>query len=135
MNIIKYKLLFFIISLVIIIPGMISLVVWRLDLSIDFTGGSRLTWTLPSTNEKTITTIQNIFHTDKQEIVTKQISGKQIIIRTAPMDQKQHAQILGDMKKVYPSIREDGYETVGPTIGQEITANAVKGIALASLFI
>ena len=42
MNIVKNKNLFFLISGLIIIPGLVSFVLFGLKLSIDFTGGSRL---------------------------------------------------------------------------------------------
>ncbi|MEK7323898.1 MAG: hypothetical protein AAB217_01420 [Chloroflexota bacterium] len=42
MDIISKRYWYFAISLVVIIPGIISLALWRLPLSIDFTGGSKL---------------------------------------------------------------------------------------------
>jgi preprotein translocase subunit SecF len=41
-NILGKRYIFFAISLLIIIPGMIVLAIWGLPLSIDFTGGSLL---------------------------------------------------------------------------------------------
>jgi preprotein translocase subunit SecF len=42
MNIIKNRYLYFAISLIVIIPGVIALFLWGLPLGIDFTGGSLL---------------------------------------------------------------------------------------------
>ncbi|MEK7163738.1 MAG: protein translocase subunit SecF, partial [Patescibacteria group bacterium] len=42
MKLLKYKYVYFAISLLVLIPGVISLVKYRLRLSIDFTGGSLL---------------------------------------------------------------------------------------------
>ncbi len=42
MNLIKYRYLYFAISLVVIIPGILALIFWGLPLGIDFTGGSLL---------------------------------------------------------------------------------------------
>ena len=42
MNIIKYRYLYFAISLLIIIPGILALISWGFSLGIDFTGGSLL---------------------------------------------------------------------------------------------
>lgn len=78
-NLMKYKWWFFGISLVVILPGIISLTFFGLRPSIDFTGGT---------------------------VVEKSADGK--IIRS---------------------------ETVGPVIGRETTANAIKSVGLASLAI
>ena len=42
MNLIKYRYLYFAISLAVIIPGILALIFWKLPLGIDFTGGSLL---------------------------------------------------------------------------------------------
>ncbi|WP_221934094.1 hypothetical protein, partial [Klebsiella pneumoniae] len=42
MNIVKHRYLYFLISVIIILPGLIALGVWGLPLSHDFTGGSML---------------------------------------------------------------------------------------------
>ncbi len=41
-NLVKYRYLFLLISLIIIIPGAISLVIFHLDVGLDFTGGSSI---------------------------------------------------------------------------------------------
>ncbi len=136
MNIIGKKNIYFIISLLVIIPGLISLLLWGLRLSIDFTGGSRETLSLAGkATQADVSKIETIFKNDKEAVATAQISGSQVILRTAPIDAKKHTQILSDLKKTYPNIREDSFETIGPTIGSETTANAVKGILIASLLI
>lgn len=136
MNIIGKKNIYFAISLLVIIPGLVSLLLWGLRLSIDFTGGSRETLSLSGKlTQADVAQIEDIFKKDKEEVATAQTSGAQIILRTAPIDAKKHAQILNDLKKAYPQIREDSFETIGPTIGSETTANALKGILIASLLI
>ena len=42
MNIIKNRYIYFGISLIVIIPGILALIFWSLPLGIDFTGGSLL---------------------------------------------------------------------------------------------
>ena len=41
-DIIGKRYIYFLISLIVIIPGVIALVVWGMPLAIDFTGGSAL---------------------------------------------------------------------------------------------
>src|SRR5207237_808703 len=97
-NIIGKKNLYFLISLLVIIPGIISLFLWGLNLSIDFTGGSRMTLLFPKTvNEKTVNEVKSVFAKDKIEVVTAQVSDRRIIIRTKPLNEKQDTLLLNDL--------------------------------------
>lgn len=136
MNIIKRKNLYFTISLLVIIPGIISILLWGMRLSIDFTGGSRMTFISPSSiSGKEVGQIKTSFAKNNIAIATMQQSGKQVIIRTAPLNQQKHQTLIADLAKENQQIKEDSFETVGPTIGSETTANAIKGVLLASLLI
>ena len=60
MNIVGKRNWYFVFSLLVIIPGVISLFLWGLNLSIDFTGGSEMTYTYPQkVNEKNVSDIKN----------------------------------------------------------------------------
>lgn len=137
MNIIGKKYWFFGISLVILIPGLISLLLWGLKLSIDFTGGSRMEYQIKNQSV-------NIENKDLEKVITQlgvsvasvQKSGNDtFIVRTKPIDQKSNNKITVALTKQYPSLRENSFETVGPTIGAETTLNAIKAVVVASLLI
>ncbi|MDE2026104.1 MAG: protein translocase subunit SecF [Patescibacteria group bacterium] len=136
MNIIGRKNLYFAISGMVIIPGLVSLVLWGLNLSIDFKGGSRMTLLFPNqVQEQTVAEVKQIYQQDKAPVATVQQSDKQLIVRTTPLSQAQHQVVLQDLQKKFAGVKEDTFETVGPTIGSETTKNAVAGVGLASLLI
>ncbi|MDE2588485.1 MAG: protein translocase subunit SecF [Patescibacteria group bacterium] len=136
MNIIGRKNLYFAISGMVIIPGLVSLVLWGLNLSIDFKGGSRMTLLFPNqAQEQTVAEVKQIYQQDKAPVATVQQSDKQLIVRTTPLSQAQHQVVLQDLQKKFAGVKEDTFETVGPTIGSETTKNAVAGVGLASLLI
>lgn len=136
MNIIGKKYLYFAISLIIIIPGIISLILWGLTPSIDFTGGSRLVFTFPQTvNQKTVEEVKSVFSDQKIEIATIQKSDRQIFIKSKIIEPKKNIQLLDSLKKKAGNFEQDEFETVGPTIGSETTLNAVKAIILACVLI
>lgn len=127
---------YFVFSFLIIIPGIISLFMWGLRLSIDFTGGSRMTLILPQTvNEQTVEKVKNTFTQKNIEVVTVQSAQNRMIVRTKTVNEKQNAAILADLKKSVGSVRQEEFETIGPVIGQEITMNAIKAVAVASIMI
>ncbi len=136
MDIVGKKNIYFAISLLVIIPGLISLLLFGLRLSIDFTGGSQMTLILPrSVSSKDTQTVNNVFREYKIEVATLQTTGDGIIVRTPPLTQQQHATVISEIAKDIPMIHEDSFETVGPIIGSETTINAIEGVALASLLI
>jgi len=136
MDIVKHKNLYFLISLLVIIPGIVSLLLWGLRLSIDFTGGSRIDLLLlKNVSQSDIQIIRKVYQQNKEEIATVQPAGKDIIIRSKPIHQQKHAIILSEIQRKIPKTTENSFETVGPTIGNETTINALEGIGLASLLI
>ncbi|MEK7570988.1 MAG: protein translocase subunit SecF [Patescibacteria group bacterium] len=127
---------YFLFSFLMIVPGVVSLFLWGLNLSIDFTGGSRTTLVFPQpVNEQKIETVEKAFEAKGIDVVTIQPSGDRVVVRTKPLDDKQNAAVLVELKKTAGEFTQDEFETIGPVIGQEITLNAFKAIGVASLVI
>lgn len=136
MNIVGKRNWYFAFSLLIIIPGVISLLLWGLNLSIDFTGGSQMSLSYPKkVNQKTVDGIKKTFDQEKIEVVSLQSSNNQVNIRTKPMDDKQDAKVFLELQKNTGQVKQDQFETIGPVIGKEITVNALNAIVIASLLI
>jgi oligopeptide/dipeptide ABC transporter ATP-binding protein len=94
MNIIKYKNWYFALSLLVIVPGLISLLIWGLKLSIDFTGGSRITYIKTSQiTQNDLNMVDNVFVEQKVGIVSEQLSGSSLVIRTKPIIDSVHQKI------------------------------------------
>lgn len=136
MNIIGRKKLYFTISLLVMIPGLISLVLWGLNLSIEFTGGSRMS--ISFSNE--VTTEQKDFirtSLEEQNVKVSSIetSKKLAIIRTNQINQKQNSEFVKDLNAKYRDGKLQEFSTIGPTVGGETTRNAVKAVIVASLLV
>ena len=135
-DIIGKKKWYFIISVLLIVPGLVSLALFGLKLSIDFTGGSRVTYTFPTAvNQKTIADIRTSFEEENVVVSTIQPSGQRVIVRTAPINEQQNNEIQTNLRQRIPEFRQEEFETIGPVIGNETTLNALKSIVLASLLI
>ena len=136
LDVIGKKNLYFALSLIVVIPGLIALLLFGLNLSIDFTGGSRLTISFPQKVEKTTSEkIKNILVKENLKVSTVEISGKSILIRTSPINQEQNTKFISTLSKEFKTAKETQFETIGPTIGAETTANAIKAVLLASVLI
>lgn len=124
-NLMKFKYIFFGISLLVILPGIYSLARYGLKLSIDFTGGSLL----EIKNEKLVPNNLNQFG------VVQKTSNNSYLIRTKQMDTAGKDKIISDLTGKYGETTLLKYETVGPVIGQELTQKALMSIVIASLAI
>lgn len=136
MDIIGKKYLYFLISLIVIIPGIISLILSGLNLSIDFTGGSRLTLSFPTrVSEQSVKTVRETLNTEKIKVATIERSSNRIFIRTEPLDEKQNSKLIHNLSKKLKGVKQEQFETIGPTIGKETSTNAIKAVILASILI
>lgn len=135
MNLIGKRYLYFGISLLIIVPGMLALILWGLPLAIDFTGGSVLDVQFNSgvapQDAQVIALYSEFGYTDTQV----QSSGtNQLIIHTKDMPDEVKAQIVSAMEQRFNStITIMQFDSVGPVIGQEVTGRAATAVGLAAL--
>ncbi len=124
---------FFAFSLLIIIPGIVSLFLWGLRLGADFSGGTLLEvkFSKPVEKEK-IVEVGKKNHLD----LTLQPTGKNSFnIRTKPLDDKQDKKLLEDLDETLGGAEQIRIETIGPTIGRELLTNSLKALVIAALAI
>lgn len=137
MNIIKHKNIFFLISAILIIPGLISLFLYGLKPSIDFTGGSRIEIEIKNSKSKVSTSeIKSILENEKIAVSSITTPTKDTyLIRTEQITEEQNKKSVAALKKTYSTVTEKSFETVGATIGKETEVNALKAVGIASLAI
>ncbi len=136
-NIIGHKKWYFLISFLLIIPGIVSLFLYGLNLSIDFTGGSRVELQFPkAVTEKEVGIVREAIGDQHLEIAAIQKSGKSIFARTQPMNEKQNAKIIQEIThKTKEKVVQEDFITIGPVVGQETAWNAIKAVTIASILI
>src|SRR6266571_2843470 len=133
-NIISKKYWYFLISLLVIVPGTVSLFLWGINFSIDFTGGSHVTFSSVH-QEQAIATVKKEFAQEHISILSIQQSEKQFIVRTKAINEKTDKRIVDDLKTKDGSIKQEAFETIGPVIGKETTFNALKALLFATILI
>lgn len=135
MNIVKHRYLYFLISLIIILPGLIALGVWGLPLSHDFTGGSMLEVQFEEGKALAPAEITGIYQSMDISDPFVQTSDDNIrIIRSKQIDEETKDIVLTKLKDTSRGdVTVLQFETVGPTIGQEIASRAAITIAMAAI--
>lgn len=136
-NVMKYKILYLVISLVVLIPGTISLFVNGLNLSVDFAGGSVVKYEALQSERNFKSEINEIFIGSEVEVENIQIenSGSLITVRVKELNTEKNEKIKEEIEKKYEDlqIKQVSFETVGPAVGRETTKNAFVALGWASL--
>lgn len=136
-NIAGHSKVWFIVSLLVIIPGIFCMFTKGFNFGIDFTGGTiiDLKFDQPVTIQQVRSSLANFGYEGAQI----QLSGAQsdvlesndVMIRTTDMEEEQRKTVMAGLKNDvgnYTVLRE---EKVGATIGGELITNAVMALVVS----
>ncbi|TPF15219.1 protein translocase subunit SecDF [Priestia megaterium] len=130
---VKYRKAFFTFSSVLVIIGIISVAVFRLNLGIDFTSGTRIE--IPANRTVTQAEIQREMKSLDIETDDVVITGKSndtgVVRVVGVLNKKEIANLKDHFKDKYGS--EPNVSTVSPTVGKELAKNAMMAIVIASI--
>lgn len=137
MNIIGKRYLFFALSLVIIIPGMIILAVNGLPLALDFTGGSLLEIKLAASELTQPSDVIRIYAAEGiKDAQVQTTSSGTLIIRSSFLEDANRESILKTMESEFGGeVEVVRLDSVGPTIGAQVTSRAALAVAVAALVV
>jgi len=135
MNILGKRYIFFGVSLLIIIPGLIILFTGGLPLSIDFKGGSLLEVKFAAASPAPAELI-NLY--DRSNIKDTQVQTSDTgsyIIRSEFLQNETRDAVLSALQKQYGAVEVVRFDSVGPSIGQQVTVRGSLAVAVASLLV
>jgi preprotein translocase subunit SecF len=137
MNILGKRYYSFAFSLLLIVPGLILLAINGLPLSIDFTGGSLLEIQFQNGVAPDTADILSIYETagvdDAQ--VTSTDAGT-LILRSSFLTNEARDEVLTALKELSGTdVTVVRFDSVGPSIGKQVTQRAAIAIAVASLLV
>jgi len=126
-NFMKYKKIYFLVSGILLVPGIISLLAFGLKPSIDFTGGAL--WEIKL--EQEIGTNQLEF-----EFSSVQKTGENaLLFKMKAIGEEEKNEIKNKLAESFGEIEEIRFETVGPTLGRELLTKTLIAVFLAAGFI
>lgn len=129
-NFLKYRWLYFLISLVVIGCGLFSMVRWGFRYSIDFVGGSNLEYRFDKKIDSN--KVKKIFIDNKAEILNLRQHNNDIFIRAKAIDENKEDVIKKELQeKMKIKLTVLRSETVGPTLGAETLRKTLIASALA----
>jgi len=129
------KIWWFIISGIIILPGILSLIFWHLNFGIDFKGGTMLELKTPNSNVKVEELKETLKPLNLPGLSIITTNENTFIIKTAPIDKEIVDKIKEEVKKKYGDTEEIRFESVGPVVGKDLKTKAIWAVTLACFFI
>ena len=133
MQFMRYRPLYYALSLLVIIPGVISLYFWGLNLSVDFTGGTLVEYqfsqTLPPQSD--LSAYLNQLNPAPAAIITT--TNSSYILKFPPLTRQQTQTLISDLTDHYQTeVVELRLETVGPILGRELITKTLYAVLIAA---
>ncbi len=134
-RIIQRRNIWFILSALVVIPSIVFIIMGGLKLNIDFTGGTL--WKIKFTEERPV--IQDLEgeleQYDLGDLTVQTTNDMGMVIRLKPIDNELRQNILSGLDETYSGVEEESFESIGPTIGEELKRKALVAIILVLIFI
>ncbi len=133
---IKYSKFLLGLSALVTIVAVVFLAKWGLKPGIDFTSGSLFEFSFaqrPETDQ-----VKPVFDAAGFKNASFQKTGdKGLIVRTDFVDEKKHQAIVGTMIAAFNkdgnTVKEDRFETIGPTISKQLKSRSLLAVILVNL--
>ncbi|HSN58970.1 MAG TPA: protein translocase subunit SecF [Clostridiaceae bacterium] len=129
LKIIEKTKVWFAISLIILVIGMVSLAVNGLEYGLDFKGGTATEISIGQEFEKA--DVDAIINKYSTEYTSAKVDNTNIEIKSANLTAENVAAIVTDIKAKYAESSLTSQELIGATIGSETKAKAVQAIIIA----
>ena len=140
LDLVQRRRLWYTLSLLIIIPGLVALIVWHLRLGIDFTGGTEWELQFPRTDLQSLDVRQVLLDQGQQDPQVQIATGSDPSTQTALIHLKQleegsptKIQLQTALKNRFGDFKELRLDTVGPTVGASVSRNSVVSVLAASV--
>lgn len=128
----KFRWLYFLISIIVIGAGFFSMAKWGFKYSIEFVGGTNLEYSTNSLLK--INDIKQIFVANKIDVIEFEYKNKLLKVRTKAIDEKVEFRLKNDIEsKLKTKLTVLKSETVGPVIGQETIIKTMIASILATI--
>jgi preprotein translocase subunit SecF len=127
--------IFYVVSLLILLPGIISLILpGGLRLAVDFTGGTL--WEIQFEQPVAPADVRSVFAEHGHPDAIVQTAGESATLirsKEIPGDSPLKPEIEAALRAQFGQMTELRFESVGPTVGLEVAQRAIMAVALASL--
>lgn len=132
LKILNYYKYLFALSGIILILGIVSLFVYRLNLGIDFKGGTLTE--LEFKEPYDLAKVRETVLADGIKNFQPQSTGDRgLLLKTEALEKDQHDKMLVSLKEKVGDFEEKRFESIGPVVGQQLKKDALYQLIMVSL--
>jgi len=132
MNIMKFRPLFFVISFLSLTSCILSIIFWKFQISIDFTGGT--IWEMKLSEKENIKKVETILKDKGIEIKSiNSTSSDSYQLKFKNIDQETKLELEKLIIEIDDKFEELKFESMGPILGKELLHKTIYAIILSSL--
>jgi len=136
MFIIKYKKIFIIISITLVILSFFSLFLFGLNIGIDFRGGALTEITYKTERPTQISLNQSLEALNFGSILLQPTGNLGYIVKSRSLNDSEHSLLLKTLSQDDVNVlTEISFNSIGPSVGRELTKKAIIAVILISLAI
>jgi preprotein translocase subunit SecF len=124
----------FALSLVLIVASIVALLVYGLQFSVDFTGGSLMELEFPNGAPATQDVTDALTSVESVSVQSADGNAK-LVIRSGVQDEAEHQATLTTLAERFGAFTELRFDSIGPTVGNELRRSSLIGVAVTLLLI
>ena len=129
-NVIGKRKIWYAVSVVILLAGMVSMLVQGLNLGIDFVGGNKIT--VQFEQQVDIADLRTALNENGLEgSKIQELDNGAYMLKTSEMDQAKQDSVMADLTGRFGELEIVESNLVGPSVGAELKKNAVIALGLA----
>ncbi len=124
----------YLVSTILLAPGIVALLTGGLKPGIDFTGGTLLQVRVATgTTQEAVTTAAQ--GAGFPEVIVQMAGESDALLRTRTIDVNEKEDLLTGLSEIAGPVEELGFSAIGPVVGAELTRAAIIAVAVASVLI
>jgi len=135
MNIIKLRVVWYLLSGVFVGASLILFAVFGLKQGIDFTGGSLLSIRFENQRPNPVEVERALSTLNLGTLTIQPVGDRDVNIRTKTLEEDVHQRILSTLRHTFVTTTELQFNAIGPAIGQELRHKALTGLVIVFLAI
>jgi len=131
----KKKVIWLLLSAVLLVGSVITLLVLRLPFGIDFRGGAQLEISFSSdVSENDLRQKLATYQEVRGQSLAK-TEGNSFLIKILTISNEEHQQLLEKLRRDFGELEERQFQLVGPSVSRDLTRKAIWAVVLATVAI
>lgn len=136
LRIVRHRRYWFALSTLLVAVSIVAVAVWGLRLGIDFTGGSLIELQFTGARPEKAAVEAEIKQASIDRAQLQPLGDTGFLARLPFIDASAHTVLTGRLQKAFGDTwREERFETIGPSVSNELKTNTFYAIVLVSLAI